>query len=226
MMKTVLSQYLGDGVQKISLNRPHRLNAIVREMSNTLLRTARSAVLAVVRDFSCAIVTADNQLLCPGEGLPVHIFGSSLQSQSMCDLHQDLAPGDAFLHNDPYLGNTHPADHMIMCPVIVDGEHLFTAKELTVDPGAKATIKDNGAYGLSCVQGIGKINGLALNSPKLIRFHELTEDEYFVTEDGAKAGVTFENTSETEPLVILRYFGPEVNPNAPAMGAYRKNKFN
>ncbi len=105
----------------------NRLNAIVREMSNTLLRTARSAVLAVVRDFSCSIVTADNRLLCPGEGLPVHIFGSSLQSQSMCDLHSDLAPGDAFLHNDPYLGNTHAADHMVMAPVYVDGVHLFTA---------------------------------------------------------------------------------------------------
>ena len=34
------------------------------------------------------------------------------------------------------------------------------------------------------------------------------------------------NTSETEPLVCLRYFGPEVNPDAPAMGAYKKkNKF-
>ncbi|MSQ67179.1 MAG: hydantoinase B/oxoprolinase family protein [Gammaproteobacteria bacterium] len=105
----------------------NRLNAIVREMSNTLLRTARSAVLAVVRDFSCSIVTGDNRLLCPGEGLPVHIFGSSLQSQSMCDLHPDLAPGDAFLHNDPYLGNTHAADHMVMAPVYVDGVHLFTA---------------------------------------------------------------------------------------------------
>jgi hypothetical protein len=47
-----------------------------------------------------------------------------------------------------------------------------------------------------------------------------------VTEDGAKAGVSFTNTSETEPMVILRYFGPEVNPDAPKMGAYRKNKFN
>jgi hypothetical protein len=43
----------------------------------------------------------------------------------------------------------------------------------------------------------------------------LTEDEYFCTEDGAKGGVVFENTSETEPLVCLRYFGPEVNPEAP-----------
>jgi len=45
----------------------------------------------------------------------------------MCELHPDLAPGDAFLHNDPYIGNTHPADHMYMVPVFVDGEHLFTA---------------------------------------------------------------------------------------------------
>jgi len=64
-----------------------------------------------------------------------------------------------------------------------------------------------------------------LNSPKLIRFHELTEDEYFCTEAGAKVGVTFENTSDTEPLVLLRYFGPEVNKDAPEMGDYRKRKF-
>jgi hypothetical protein len=108
----------------------------------------------------------------------------------------------------------------------IDGEQLFTAKELTIDPGVRCTIADKGAYGLICVQGTGMINDLPLISPKLIRFHELTEDEYFVTEDGAKAGVTFENDSSTEPLVILRYFGPEVNPDAPQMGAYRKNKFN
>jgi hypothetical protein len=107
----------------------------------------------------------------------------------------------------------------------INGEQLFTAKELTVEPGVQCTIKDKGAYGLICVQGSGKINRQPLNSPKLIRFTELTEDEYFCTEDGAIAGVSFQNTSETEPLVCLRYFGPEVNPEAPAMGAYRKNKF-
>ena len=62
------------------------------------------------------------------------------------------------------------------------------------------------------------INRQPLNSPKLIRFTELTEDEYFCSEEGAGAGVTFENSSETEPLVVLRYFGPEVNPNAPELG--------
>jgi hypothetical protein len=107
----------------------------------------------------------------------------------------------------------------------VKGEQLFTAKELTVEPGAKCTIKDGGAYGLITVQGKGRMNNLNLDCPKLIRFHELTEDEVFCTESAAQAGVTFENTSTVEPLVVLRYFGPEVHPDAPAMGAYRKNKF-
>ena len=49
----------------------------------------------------------------------------------------------------------------------------------------------------------------------MIGFFELTEDEYFVTDPAAKAGVTYENTSTTEPLVVLRYFGPDANPDAP-----------
>jgi hypothetical protein len=97
----------------------------------------------------------------------------------------------------------------------VGGEQLFTAKELTIEPGTKCTIRDNGAYGLTVVQGSGKMNRLALDCPKLIRFTDLTEDEVFCTEPAAKAGVVFENTSEVEDLVILRYFGPEANPDAP-----------
>ena len=68
----------------------------------------------------------------------------------------------------------------------IKGEQLFTAKELTVEPGAKCTIKDGGAYGLITVQGKGRMNKLALDCPKLIRFHELTEDEVFCTEEARK----------------------------------------
>jgi len=100
----------------------------------------------------------------------------------------------------------------------VRGEQLFTAKELTVQPGVKVKIKDNGAYGLITVQGQGKMNKLRLDSPNMIGFYDLTEDEVFCTEEAAKAGVVFENTSATEPLVVLRYFGPEVNPDAPEVG--------
>lgn len=104
----------------------------------------------------------------------------------------------------------------------IKGKQYFTAKELTLAPGTRCVIADNGAYGLICVQGSGRINGLPLNSPKLVRFTELTEDEYFCCDEGAREGITFENTSETEPLVTLRYFGPEVNPDAPEVGAHQR----
>jgi len=102
----------------------------------------------------------------------------------------------------------------------VDGQQLFTAKELTLQPGAKCTIKDGGAYGWITVQGSGTIESMVLQSPVMIRFGDMTEDEVFVVESKAKEGVTFENTG-TEPLVGLRYFGPNAQPNAPANGAWR-----
>ena len=105
----------------------------------------------------------------------------------------------------------------------VDGEQLFTAKELTVDPGQKCTVRDGGAYGLIVVQGEGSANKLRLNCPKLLRFNELSQDEFFATEGAAREGVTFENTSDTEPLVCLRYFGPDAQPDAPEMGAHKQS---
>jgi hypothetical protein len=104
----------------------------------------------------------------------------------------------------------------------INGEQAFTAKELTVQPGVRCTIRDGGAYGLIVVQGRGKMNRLTLDCPKLIRFVELTEDEVFCSEAAAKAGVTFENTSAVEDLVVLRYFGPDANPDAPEIGASRE----
>jgi N-methylhydantoinase B/oxoprolinase/acetone carboxylase alpha subunit len=105
----------------------NRLDSIVREMENTLLRSGRSAVLNMARDFSCALITADNRLLASAEGLPVHVIGMEFLAEAMTDLHDDLTRGDAFLHNDPYLGNTHPADHVILVPVFWEGRHVFTA---------------------------------------------------------------------------------------------------
>src|SRR6185312_8037129 len=100
-----------------------RFDAIVREMGSTLLRAGRSAVFSVAWDFSCSIVTADVELLAAAEGLPVHIFGSQLQTAEMRRRHPDLRPGDAFLDNDPYTGNSHHADHTIL--VEVYGEELI-----------------------------------------------------------------------------------------------------
>ena len=100
----------------------------------------------------------------------------------------------------------------------IEGKQDFSAKELTVDPGSSCTIKDNGAYSMIVVQGGGKMNELVLDCPKMIGFRELTRDEVFCSAKAASEDVRFENSSPTEPLVILRYFGPEANPDAPEIG--------
>lgn len=103
----------------------------------------------------------------------------------------------------------------------VDGRQLFSAKELTLEPGAKHTLKDSGASGWITVQGRGRMGKLNLQTPAMIHFGEETEDEVFITHEAATAGVEIENTG-SEPLVGLRYFGPDVHRNLPTMGDYRK----
>jgi len=51
-----------------------------------------------------------------------------------------------------------------------------------------------------------------IETPSLIRFGQLTHDEYFVSEAAAKAGVKISNPSKTDPIVMLKHFGPE-NPD-------------
>jgi hypothetical protein len=104
---------------------------------------------------------------------------------------------------------------------LVHGEQLFSAKELTIEPGAKCTIKDPGASGWITVQGKGRIGKLALQTPAMIRFGQETEDEVFISHEAAAAGVEIENTG-SEPLVGLRYFGPDVHKKVPMAGDYRK----
>jgi N-methylhydantoinase B len=118
----------------------NRFEAIVREMTHTLQKAAYSTLISVSRDFSCALVTADHQLLASAEGLPIQNYGADIQAKSMSDTHSDLAPGDAFLHNDPYLGNSHAADHGVLVPVFAEGRHVFTAvaKGHVADTGGAA----------------------------------------------------------------------------------------
>lgn len=106
---------------------------------------------------------------------------------------------------------------------LVDGKQLFSAKELTVEPGAKCTVKDPGASGWITVQGKGKIGKLNLQTPALIRFGQETEDEVFISYEAATEGYTVENTG-SEPLVGLRYFGPDTHKKVPGVGDYRKKR--
>lgn len=112
-----------------------------------------------------------------------------------------------------------------MAPVVIHSDKDYTeewicykcsvasAKRLTIAPGACVTVKDEAAYGMILLQGSGTMNNWALETPTLIRYGSLTNDEYFVTEKAAKDGVIIKNTSQTEPIVILKHFSenPELD---------------
>ena len=87
----------------------------------------------------------------------------------------------------------------------------FSAKELTVLPGRTVTIRDRAAYGMIMMQGHGKMGVWEIETPALIRFGQMTNDEFFVSEAVAKEGVKITNPSTTDPIVMLKHFGPD-NP--------------
>ncbi len=156
------------------------------------------------------------------------------------DKHQDL---DFIIEQLDWDRNvdTHFKDHNYLEPIVdqansgkgytdkwivygrIDGQQLFSAKELTIEPGTKCLLKDPGASGWITVQGKGRIGKLNLQTPAMIRFGQETEDEVFISCEAATGGVEIENTG-SEPLVGLRYFGPDVHAQLPNIGDYKNSK--
>jgi len=97
---------------------------------------------------------------------------------------------------------------------VVYGNPFIGAKELTVLPGRTIIIKDSGAYGCILTQGHGTIGRYQCETAGMLRYGQLSADEFFVSKTAAETGVAITNLSECEPLVILKHFGPN-HPEKP-----------
>ena len=93
---------------------------------------------------------------------------------------------------------------------VVYNSQYFSGKELTVHPGRSVTIKENAAYGVIVIQGHGNFGVLNVDSPAMIRFGQMTNDELFITVNAAREGIKIENNSSMDDLVMLKHFGPNV----------------
>lgn len=115
-----------DGVRMAVIS--NRFDAVVNSMMNTIFRSGRSGVLNSAHDFSCCVLSAGHELVMGAESLPIHMMsGPDLIARAVVAAHGELRRGDAFLHNSPYNGNSHPADHAMFVPVIdEDGAHRFS----------------------------------------------------------------------------------------------------
>ena len=89
---------------------------------------------------------------------------------------------------------------------VVYGNPYIAAKELTVLPGKTATVYDDSAYGCIIVQGYGKIQNHKAATATMLRFGQTSQDEFFISASRAKTGVTIENHSDCEPLVMLKHY--------------------
>ena len=58
------------------------------------------------------------------------------------------------------------------------------------------------------MQGHGKMGVWDVETPALIRYGQLTNDEFFISEKAAREGVSIVNNSSTDPIVMLKHFGP------------------
>ena len=82
-----------------------KLRSISREMTRVLERTARSSLLHN-GDFSSGLLDGRRRILTQDEGLPLMAYGySSMLDYVVAAFGDDIAPGDVFLHNDPFTGN-------------------------------------------------------------------------------------------------------------------------
>ena len=107
-------------------------------------------------------------------------------------------------------------DEDCMVKWIVYGNDYIAGKEVTIKPGRKAVLQDKTAYGCIFVQGYGKFGSYQAETPTLLRYGQLSADEYFVSNEAAEKGVVVENSSKFEPLVYLMHFpnDPEFVPQS------------
>ena len=101
------------------------LYAIAEEMKVVLAKTAYSPILKVAGDYSCGVFDVHGQMVAQGPDLPIHL-GSMPDAVKavIAAWGEEIAPGDVFIHNDPYFGGSHLPDVNVVSPAFVEGALL------------------------------------------------------------------------------------------------------
>jgi N-methylhydantoinase B len=150
-----------------------RFDAIVEEMTRVLEKSAWTSILALAHDYSCAIYDAVPRQVSMHDALPIHTASLHLGVREIAEAFAgDINPGDVFLFNDPYSGNTHIGDYVTAAPVFADGALAFWSV-------AKGHQMDTGAYiPSSVVASAADIyqEGITIPPMRMVEAGELRED--------------------------------------------------
>jgi N-methylhydantoinase B/oxoprolinase/acetone carboxylase alpha subunit len=103
---------------------------ICREMGTAMMRTSYSPIFNEALDFSCVIFNPRGEMIGQAEFCPT-MLGSAQYAVKWTieELGLDsFERGDVVIHNDPYRGQCHMPEHMVLKPVFFDdGLKFFVA---------------------------------------------------------------------------------------------------
>ncbi len=100
------------------------LFAAAEEMKIVLAKTAYSPLLKVAGDYSCGIFDTAGNMVAQGPDLPIHLGSMPDAVRAIVRAFPDVAPGDVFIHNDPYDGGSHLPDVNVVAPAFHAGRLL------------------------------------------------------------------------------------------------------
>jgi N-methylhydantoinase B len=102
----------------------NRLVSICREMGVATMRTAYSPVFNEGFDFVCALFDREGRMIAQAEYNPSMLGSANFAVRWVLEeIGADaFAPGDVWVHNDPYRGGCHLPEHMVLKGIFVDGK--------------------------------------------------------------------------------------------------------
>ena len=115
----------GDGMSEIDPATfevvKNALYAGAEEMKVVLAKTAYSPLLKVAGDYSCGLFDVRGEMVAQGPDLPIHLGSMPLAVKAVIRAFPHVAPGDVFIHNDPYFGGSHLPDVNVVTPAFHEG---------------------------------------------------------------------------------------------------------
>jgi 5-oxoprolinase (ATP-hydrolysing) len=94
---------------------------IAEQMGLRLQNTAYSVNIKERLDFSCALFSAQGELIANAPHMPVHLGSMSESIKTVIAGNPAMRPGDVYVLNDPYHGGTHLPDVTVVTPVYLGG---------------------------------------------------------------------------------------------------------
>jgi hypothetical protein len=171
-------------------------------------------------------VNSVHENVCAGEVYPYEFLVENCPDDKKRTIEYVMTLVDWEKNVDPHYRNTYYRPPLL-CPDSNDqycekwisyANDYIGAKELTIFPDQTVTVRDQVAFGCIVVQGHGSFGPYAAEAAGMLRYGQLSADEYFVGESAARAGIAITNASRWEPMVILKHFGPN-HPGMPKAAA-------